>query len=346
MEVTVRRTGAEDYGQFIKALICGPPGSGKTLTSSTWPHPLYMSAEAGLMSIASLDLPYVKMEKVNDLLGVKMLLDQPASDRANKFGFPVETLVVDTIDEVQRLLIRERLEDLQIEALRLQDWGYLSETMSSIVRGLRNLDLHVVFLSHLKESSDSETGRTFFKPQLQGAFADQLPAMVDLSLLLKAHTATQVVDNKIEAVTSRHLQTHADAFHDWIKDRSGKLPANVEVNFKDDFDRIFEYIYGDIDIKPGSETTLQVDVPTVLAPQPAQVQRRPTQRPTAKTGGTITSSKQSAPPAQSKLQMPTTTDQKCVDCSKTIETPDRYDMSMIRFRRALCNECFIKAASK
>ena len=299
------------------------------------------------MSIASLNLPYVKMERIADLLAVKILLDQPPLERQAQLGFPVDTLIIDTIDEVQRLLIRERLEDLQIEALRLQDWGYISETMSSIVRGLRNLDMHVVFLSHLKETSDSETGRTFFKPQLQGAFADQLPAMVDLSLLLKAHTSTQVIDNKTVAVTTRHVQTHEDAFHDWIKDRSGKLPAQVEINFKDDFERIYEYIYGDIQINPGSETVLDVDVPAPAPAQPAQVQRRPTQRPGQTVrSGTIKPKTAAAATAPSQISLPTTTDVKCTDCGGGIETPDRLDMSMIRFRRALCNACFQKAASK
>lgn len=41
----IRRTGADDYGKYVKALICGEPGSGKTLISSTFPNPLYASAE-------------------------------------------------------------------------------------------------------------------------------------------------------------------------------------------------------------------------------------------------------------------------------------------------------------
>ena len=51
MALTVKRVGADEYGAWIKALIVGDPGAGKTRTASTWPDVLYANCEGGMMSV-------------------------------------------------------------------------------------------------------------------------------------------------------------------------------------------------------------------------------------------------------------------------------------------------------
>ena len=74
MAFKVRTTGASDYGRYIKMLVAGNPGAGKTLLASTALNPIYASAEGGLMSIADKGLPYVEIEKIDDLLELKQML--------------------------------------------------------------------------------------------------------------------------------------------------------------------------------------------------------------------------------------------------------------------------------
>lgn len=261
MTLKIRHTGASDYGQVTKALIAGNPGAGKTLISSTWPSPIYASAEGGLMSIASRNIPYTDIHSMSDLLSLKTALDQPADRIADLFGFPIETVVVDTIDEIQRILIRERLEETKRDALALQDWNFISEQMQAVVRGFRRLPLHVVFTCHLKEVTDSDTGRVSYKPQIQGGFADQIAANVDFALLLKSSTRTEVIDGKAEKVIRRTLQTSPDLAYEWIKDRSGKLPSELPVDFQTDFTRINEFIFGGMALKDSKVTEIEVDIP-------------------------------------------------------------------------------------
>jgi hypothetical protein len=261
MSLKIRRTGSEEYGRYIKALLCGESGSGKTLTASTWPNPFYASAEGGLMSIADRNIPYAEIRSSPDLLKIKMLMED--SEMRNEYlKFPVETVVIDTIDEIQRILVRERLEETGQETMKLQDWGWLSEQMASIIRGFRNLPMNVVFTCHVKEVTDSDTGKVTFKPGLQGAIADQITGMVDLSLLLKSTTSTVIENNQPVKVVHRALQTVPDYHHQWIKDRSGKLPSDFVINFKDDFQRIHDLIFKDIgEMQEGVQ--LDVDVPDV-----------------------------------------------------------------------------------
>ena len=144
MGLSVKTSGSEDYGRSIKALICGPPGAGKTLTSSTWPNVLYASAEGGLMSVADRKVNYVDVDSSNTLLELKNVLSQPSDVREKMLGFKVDTVVLNTIDEIQRIFIRERLADQRREAFVLQDWGWLGERMIATINGFRNLDMNAV----------------------------------------------------------------------------------------------------------------------------------------------------------------------------------------------------------
>jgi hypothetical protein len=266
---TIKRTGAADYGRFIKLLVCGDPGAGKTLISSTFPNPLYASAEGGLMSIADRNIPYVEIRNMNTLLKLKNTLDQTPEVRQAQLGFPVDTLVIDTIDEVQRIMIRERLEKERKESMTLPDWGYIGEQMQALIRGLRNLDLNVVFTCHLGTETDGESGRVVYKAGLQGATSGFIPSAVDLSLLLKAVSKTEIIGDKAEKVTVRYLQTVPDLNHPWIKDRSGKLPGEFMVNFQDDYQRISDLIFAHVgDLESHADVDVAgAEVPTLDEPQ-------------------------------------------------------------------------------
>ena len=240
----VRITGNSEYGNHIKALICGDAGQGKTLISSTFANPVYASAESGLMSIADRSVPYVDIKNSSELQQMKAALDQSPATLEKIFGTQIETVVIDTIDEIQRMLVRERLESEKKDKLSLPDFGWLSGQLEGIIRGFRNLPMNVVFTCHLKETRDDDLGRIVYKPQLQGSIADQISGMVDLALLLTTRTVNEIVDGSNRRTIKRFIQTFPDAQHPWVKDRSGKLPQEFPVNFVDDFDRMHKIIYG------------------------------------------------------------------------------------------------------
>jgi hypothetical protein len=255
----------------MKLLVCGDPGAGKTLISSTFPNPMYASAEGGLMSIASRNIPYVEIRHLRDLMQLKNMLDQDPEVREKQLGFPVDTLVVDTVDEVQKIMIRERLEKERKEILAIQDWGYISEQMQALIRGLRNLDMHVIFTCHLGSDTDSDSGRVVYKPGLQGASSSFIPSAVDLSLLLRANSKTEIVGDKAERVAYRYLQTAPDHQHPWIKDRSGQLPGEFPVNFEDDFERISGLVFAHV-----GELTDHVDLQIQVEEAPLLIEPRET----------------------------------------------------------------------
>lgn len=243
MALKVKRAGGVEYGQWAKILVVGDPGAGKTRTASTWPDVFYASAEGGLMSVADRQPAYVDITKSSDLMELVHVLQQKPEVREQMLGVPVKTLVVDTIDEMARILVKERLESEKKVAMAIADWGWLGEQLRNMVRAMRNLDMHVIFNVHVKTSEDSETGRTYFKPGIQGAMGDEIAAYVDLALFLTARPVNTVENGVNIKKVVRFFQTHPDPQRPWVKDRSGKLPLEFEVNFDDDYDRLIKSIY-------------------------------------------------------------------------------------------------------
>jgi len=243
MALLVKRAGQDQYGNRIKVLLAGEPGSGKTRMSSTFPDVIYANAEAGLMSVVDRQPAFIDITSTEQLNELRIQLAQAPQAREKLLGVPVQTVIIDTLDSIQRMLVAERLKEEKKEAMAIADWGWLGDQLRAIVRAYRNLDLHVVFTVHVRTVEDSETGQTFVKSALQGAMQDEIAQYVDLAVLLRAQPTSKIVNGESRRVLTRILQTSPDSRHPWLKDRSGKLPMEMEITLNDDFFRIHSLIF-------------------------------------------------------------------------------------------------------
>lgn len=348
----MKRTGSAEYGHTLKVLLGGEPGSGKTVFASNFPNPIIAAAEPGLMSIYDRKIPFVEIERSLDLQQLRIMLDQRADVRADDMGFETQTLVVDTIDEIQRILIKERLEETRKDAMQLQDWGWLGEQMQSIIRGLRALDMHVVFTVHLKDTQDAETGAVWQDPGLQGAIAKQIPAAVDLALVLKSATVTEVDEeaNSTRKRSVRLLLTQPTQRYPWVKDRSGKLPPEMEVGMFDSFDLLYNPIFGGVTEVTESEVISRPKV-TLAEPEPMEPEAEPevevpepelTPEPEPEPEPEPVAP-EPEPVEEKKEETPATTMDTCDDCGAEVEE-EWAALSKIKHRRPLCRTHY-KAAN-
>jgi hypothetical protein len=334
----IRTTGAPEYGRYIKALIAGNSGVGKTLISSTFPSPVYASAEGGLMSVADRKIPYVDIKHTNDLQ--ELLLVLLGSDEAREAAglHNPKTVVVDTIDEVARMFVRERLSMTNKDQMAMADWGWLGDQMRGLIRAFRNLPMHVVFTCHLKQTEDGESGRIFFKPAIQGAVGDEISGYVDLALLLDARTVAELYEGGTRQVVRRNLITSPQALYPWIKDRSGKLPPAFPVDFVDDFQRMFDLIFSDMIAPHVDRVPLEppvVDAPEVadvpeVVPEGELVLEPPLKAKTTKL-------ELSAMGVSQKLRA--VGPWECEECSQVFDAPSQRDSSVVAKQRVLCATC-------
>jgi hypothetical protein len=360
------RTGNKEYGRYIKVLLCGDPGAGKTLLSSTFPDPFFVSAEGGMMSIAGRGLPYADVHSSEELLQLKNIFDQPKPVREQMLGtamgsdqpIPVQTVVIDTIDQISRILIDERKTANKKDTLAIADWGWLGDQVRAIITGFRNLPMHVVFTCHLKQADDSETGRVFFKPALSGQVSDEIAGMVDLALWLKQTPMTVIEDNQSVRKIVRLLQTFQDPSHQWVKDRSGKLPQEFDVDFKTDFNRLNDLIFGDIpDETPESteveepleatdppeiveEPAASTDVETEVSVEPnnsaaVEPEAEPETPVVAETGTEV-----AEPPAGVDAETGEVTGFTCEKCGTVFDNEDQRDLCKIKRVPIMCTKCY------
>lgn len=347
--------------RHIKILVAGPPGSGKTRSASTWPDPLYADVEGRLLSVRDRDVHSIDIRSIADLDELRAALAQDPKVREKILGVPVQTIVIDTVDEVARLIIKERLRAEKRDQMQMTDWGYLADSLRALLRGYRNLDMNVVMNVHVRSESDSETGRTWEKPAIQGQVGDEIAAYVDEAVLL---VARPTVDPKTgERVLVRHFQTFPDAAHTWVKDHSGTLPLEFPINLNDDYKRLSARIFG---AKPAAQSAPPEAEDRTPAPEPV----KPAAKVAAskpKKAGLESAPADTAPAPESVPTRGTEPDllaelggdapdrspedeasdvTRCADCGQPVTNQDQVDISLARWQVPLCRQDFASRKSR
>lgn len=227
----------------VSLVVVGPPGIGKTPFALTAPKPFLLNAEAGVQSVAHMEVPMTRIETISQLVEIRGILALPEEERAEVLGFEVETVVIDTIDEITRIATHERLESQKKAEMQPGDWSWLADEMNALVRGFRGLDMNVIFVCHTKDQQSGDTGEVFHKPDISGAFAHQLPAAVDIVGLIERHA---VIDDEGNSVNKTFFITNDRHGYSWLKNR-GKLTSMFELNFEDDVQRIHDEFFSGVD---------------------------------------------------------------------------------------------------
>ncbi len=242
MAFEITTTNALDHTN-VSIVVVGPPGIGKTPFALTAPKPFLLNAEAGVQSVAHLQVPMTQVSSTEQLVEIRNILALPEEERTETLGFEVETVVIDTIDEITRIATHERLESQKKAEMQPGDWSWLADEMNALVRGFRGLDMNVIFVCHTKDQQSGDTGEVFHKPDISGAFGHQLPAAVDIVGLIERHA---VIDDQGDTAMKTFFITDDRHGYSWLKNR-GKLPAMFELNFEDDVQRIHDEFFSGIE---------------------------------------------------------------------------------------------------
>lgn len=115
------------------------------------PMPLILSAENGLLSLASsgLQVDSVEIKTLKDLKDALAWLKMPVNQ--GKY----ETLVIDSISEINEI-IKEELQNRLKRRMQLQDWGVLADEIKGILRAMKSLPMHVLYIAQEKDITDGE----------------------------------------------------------------------------------------------------------------------------------------------------------------------------------------------
>ncbi|NUS01895.1 MAG: AAA family ATPase [Nonomuraea sp.] len=234
----IKRTGGADFPDKLKALVSGPPKSGKTTLLGTVPNIVIADTEPranNLASLAHLDIPYVTINSSADLRELLMVLsvDSLRQEAANSLGMPsIDAVAIDTLDTLQKILKRERMTEQRTTQFLRDDWGWMKDEMIKIIEGFTNLPLHVIFTVHLKtqDIGTEKNPQTKVLPGLEGAIASEIAGMVGYSLRSFRKEELDVASGT--RYTKYWLQAEGDETYDFLGTRTaGRLPAYIDPDF-------------------------------------------------------------------------------------------------------------------
>lgn len=204
-------TTTKQIAKYIKCLVYGDSGVGKTVLGSTAPNPVIISAERGLLSLADKDIPVAEVTSLRDIL--------KAFDMLSKSEY--DTIVLDSLSEIGEVLL---VEFKQQEKDPRKAYGRMAEELYAFTRKFRDLDKHVLFIAKCEMLKDEESGRVSYRPSTPGqSFTTSIPYMFDEVFCMRI--------GKVDGVVKRYLQTQPDLQYT-AKDRSGKLLLKEEPNMQ------------------------------------------------------------------------------------------------------------------
>jgi phage nucleotide-binding protein len=207
MAISLKRTGGM-IANGVKLLVYGQAGAGKTSLIKTLPHPVVLSAEGGLLSIADADLPYIEITSMDDLHeAYSWVLESE-----------YKSVALDSISEIAEVCLNAE-KKVKVSGKLVdprQAYGSMQEQMADIIRAFRDIPGRHVLMTAKLEKAQDEMGRVLYSPSMPGNKTGQaLPYFFDEVLALR-------VEKDAEGGTQRALMCDSDGL--WLaKDRSGKL---------------------------------------------------------------------------------------------------------------------------
>ena len=208
---------------YIKCLIYGEPGVGKTTFAATAPNVLFVDVEHGTNSLLnSKEFNNVQVLSIKDWNDIEELYWELKAGALPE----IETIVIDTISELQKLNMDLLLRESAARDGRKDpyvptqlDYKKNTEVVRRIMWAYRELDRHLIVTAHVKERQDEETSKVALSPDATPKLAGTLGGIVDIQGYLYVE--------KKEEETKRLLRIQpTDRIK--AKTRIGDLPDVIE----------------------------------------------------------------------------------------------------------------------
>jgi hypothetical protein len=229
MDIKINNTKTQSNGR-LSAVIYGQSGIGKTTLAGTLSgKTLIISAENGLLALASKDIDYLTVSAWADLHSVTLFLN---CDKSAEY----KNIFVDSLTEVSEMLINELKNKYPAKSDSMKLWGEYSDKMTAFVKYYRNLNKFNVFFTCLVDLQKDESSARYYHLDLKGKIGDKLPAYFDLVL---GADLMEVEDQQTKEIRSvRVLHANSTDKHRFAKDRSGRLPELCKMDLQWIVDRI------------------------------------------------------------------------------------------------------------
>jgi phage nucleotide-binding protein len=221
--------GGQNSNRFLKMVVYGSSGVGKTVFASTAPNAIFLNAEAGMLSIADKNIDSVEVKSFAD---IRQSFDFLKNEKHN-----YKTVVIDSLTEVQKKSMDLILESRGKEQPTIADWGSNIEQIRKMCRQFRDLPMNVIFIALERTDKDSDEAVNSKMPALQGATLPQeVMGFVDIVGYMQAQEKIEEATKEKKIVRAIRVQPSQTII---AKDRSGKLDIWEQPNFETIYNKIF-----------------------------------------------------------------------------------------------------------
>lgn len=213
---------------YVKVLLYGRNGSGKTRTGGTAPK------------LFIIDIDEKGTKSIRNYPGVDVFHAKDWEDVTYAYWFlrsgdhDYESVMVDTITSMQNICMRRVLKEAEDrdpmkdpKAAGFKEWGKVAQMMKDQLLWFRNLPMHVIFIAQ-ERSADNDEGEKEKVPDLSPGSRATATACVDfIGRIYKKEV--RVVNKKTKKETKAWETLMLIGSHEvyLTKDRSGVLPRIV-----------------------------------------------------------------------------------------------------------------------
>jgi len=168
--------------KVVRLMVYGEPGAGKTHLAGTFPNPFFIDADHGLRTLKNQAYPYVAPTQggktyyeVMDMLKTIEKGNPPFDE------IPVETVAIDSITELARMLLEESMKypegsgsdapkKITSDLPTFHDWSKISARLESIMKTCESMGLHIVATAGVNIEKDEHTGALMGNPAIVGGY--------------------------------------------------------------------------------------------------------------------------------------------------------------------------------
>jgi len=188
----------------LNILVYSAPGGGKTYFAGTFPKPLFVDCQGGIMTVRRKEIAYVQPSSYEELL--QCVNQEAVSD--------YQTWVLDTGTEAARITMESSLELSGRFLPQQQDWGLVIERLRRYLRAAVELPMNVIVTCEERTVRDEDSGKVILGPALPGQLFHEAGALFDCVFHLRNSF------NPVTKTKGRWLLTEPDGLYP-AKDRTG-----------------------------------------------------------------------------------------------------------------------------
>jgi len=218
---TTTREAARLHG--VKMCAHGRGGVGKTTLIKTLPNPVIVSAESGILSLASVEIPTLVIEGFDDMVEVYRFLTE------SEHGKAFWSVALDSISEIAEICLTGEKANTK-DGRRA--YGEMQDKMGSLIRGFRDMPgKHVYFSAKQGQMIDEVSGITRYGPEMPGKkLTNAMPYFFDELFSME-------IGRTADGKEYRFLRTASGLQYE-AKDRSGALDEIEEPHLGKIIDKI------------------------------------------------------------------------------------------------------------